>query len=105
MPFINIIDMKGLTVVVLIVSMFVLVHGFNKASFVESPGKRLASNVIETIVVANKIKCARACKNNPRCTSVNFISVRNGIECELNSNSEDGTTDLIEDESSTFLCK
>ena len=102
MKFIN---MKRLTVVVLIVSMFVLVHGFNKASFVESPGKRLASNVIETMVVANKIKCARSCKNNPRCTSVNYKSVRNGIECELNSNSEDGTTDLIEDKRSTFLCK
>ena len=87
------------------VSMRVLVHGLNKVSFVETPGKRLASNVIDTIFVANKIKCARACNNKPGCTSVNFKSVRNGIECELNSESEDRLADLIEDERNTFLCK
>ena len=96
---------KGLAIIVLIVLKCVLVHGFNKASFVETPGKRLASNVIDTIFVANKIKCARACKNKPGCTSVNYKPVGNGIECELNSESDDRTADLIEDESNTFLCK
>ena len=98
-------ETKGLTIIVLMVSMSVIVHGFNKASFVETPGKRLASNVIDTIFVANKIKCARACKNKPGCTSVNYKPVGNGIDCELNSESEDRSADLIDDERSIFLCK
>ena len=96
---------KGLSIIIGILSMSILAHGFNKASFLELPGKRLASNVIETIIVSNKIKCARACKNNPGCKSVNYKMVENGIECELNSESDSRTNLLIEDESSTFLCK
>ena len=80
-------------------------YGFSKSSFEESQGKRLASNVIETMFVSNEIKCARACKTNPRCTSVNYKSVVIGIECELNRESNNRTADLIEDESITFMCK
>ena len=96
---------KAIHIVILILSMNIVAYGLNKASFIESPGKKLTSNVIDTILVSNKIKCARACKNKPGCTSVNYKSVGNEIECELNSESDDRTADLIEVESSTYLCK
>ena len=96
---------KPLYIIIVILSIKSVAYGFSKSSLVESKGKRLASNVIETIVVANKIKCARACKNNPRCHSVNYKMIGNGITCELNSESDNRTADLIEDESSTFMCK
>ena len=98
-------QIKALQIVILIFSMKIFAYGFNKASFIESQGMKLASNVIEIIFVSNKIKCAHACKNNPICTSVNYKPVVNGIECELNSESHNKTVDLIEDENSTFLCK
>ena len=96
---------KGSTIIILIVSMRIFAHGFTKSSFIESPGKRLVSSVIETMIVGNKIKCARACKNNPRCSSVNYKTVENGIECELNSGSDNWPAQLIDDEHSTFMCK
>ena len=82
-----------------------LAYGFDKVSFVELPGIRLSANIIETVNVTNKIRCVRACKTNPRCTSVNFKTIGKGIECELNSESTNRTVDLIEDERSTFACK
>ena len=96
---------ETLNIIILILSMNIIAFGFNKTSFTELPGKRLASNVMETLIVANKIQCVRACKNNPRCTSVNYNTVANGKECELNSESDNRTVEFIEDERSTFLCK
>ena len=96
---------KAIHIVHVILSMTRVAYGFSKSSFEESHGKRLASNVIEKCFVSNKIKCARACKTKPRCTFVNYKSVGNGVECELNWESNNRTTDLIEDESSTFMCK
>ena len=96
----------GLYINILIISMnMLIVHAFEKVSFVELPGQRLSSNTFETLSVANKIQCVRACKTNSRCTSVNYVAIGNDMECELNLESTNRTAELIEDERSTFMCE
>ena len=96
---------QGLPITIFIISISDLAYGFDKVSFVELSGKRLSSNIIETLIVTNKIRCVRACKTNSRCKFVNFKAAGNGIECELNSESTNRTVELVEDDRSTFVCK
>ena len=81
------------------------VNAFDKTTFKELMGYRMQFNVIESFTVKNQIQCVRKCKNDPHCKPVNIISIGTSKECELNSRGFNRMSDLIEDSSSSFLCK
>ena len=58
--------------VVFIKLLCILTNAFDKIKYTTKPGHKMTSVDKDTLIVANKIQCVRACKMSPICTSFNF---------------------------------